>query len=160
MATVSYGFKIINANRIFDATLRIYRAAVSYLMDIADRHYEELLPITGYVNVRGKKVTAQQARQQYLERLVHATKDRPNVPYKNFDKDFYKFPSYLRRDAINTAIGNIMSYRSQVKNWKAEGCRGKRPFFVHNRSEMPCFLSLQHILSGWDDCVFKIIRWT
>ena len=107
MATVSYGLKIINANRIFDATLRIYRAAVSYLMDIADRHYEELLQITDYVNARGKKVTAQQARQQHLERLVHATKDRPNVPYKNFDKDFYKFPSYLRRDAINTAIGKI-----------------------------------------------------
>lgn len=139
MATVSYGLKIINANRIFDATLRIYRAAVSYLMDIADRHYEELLQITDYVNARGKKVTAQQARQQYLERLVHATKDRPNVPYKNFDKDFYKFPSYLRRDAINTAIGNIMSYRFQVKNWEDKGCRGKRPFFVHNRSEMPCF---------------------
>ena len=55
MATVSYGLKIINANRIFDATLRIYRAAVSYLMDIADRHYEELLQITDYVNARGKK---------------------------------------------------------------------------------------------------------
>lgn len=160
MATVSYGLKIINANRIFDATLRIYRAAVSYLMDIADRHYEELLQITDYVNARGKKVTAQQARQQYLERLVHATKDRPNVPYKNFDKDFYKFPSYLRRDAINTAIGNIMSYRSQVKNWEDEGCRGKRPFFCPQQERDAMFLSLQHILSGWDDCVFKIIRWT
>lgn len=144
MATVSYGLKIINANRIFDATLRIYRAAVSYLMDIADRHYEELLQITDYVNARGKKVTVQQARQQYLERLVHATKDRPNVPYKNFDKDFYKFPSYLRRDAINTAIGNIMSYRFQVKNWEDKGCRGKRPFLSTTGARCHVFIVTTH----------------
>lgn len=46
MATVSYGLKIINAYPVFDATLRIYRAAVRYLMEIAELRYEELLPIT------------------------------------------------------------------------------------------------------------------
>lgn len=76
MATVSYGLKIINAYPVFDATLRIYRAAVRYLMEIAELRYEELLPITGYVSARGKQVTSQQARQQYLERLIHATADQ------------------------------------------------------------------------------------
>ena len=59
MATVSYGLKIINAYPVFDATLRIYRAAVRYLMEIAELRYEELLPITGYVSARGKQVTSQ-----------------------------------------------------------------------------------------------------
>lgn len=61
MATVSYGLKIINAYPVFDATLRIYRAAVRYLMEIAELRYKELLPITGYVSARGKQVTSQQA---------------------------------------------------------------------------------------------------
>lgn len=110
MATVSYGLKIINAYPVFDATLRIYRAAVRYLMEIAELRYEELLPITGYVSARGKQVTSQQARQQYLERLVHATADRPDVPYKKFDREFYKFPSYLRRDAILSLCKAILLY--------------------------------------------------
>lgn len=55
MATVSYGLKIINAYPVFDATLRIYRAAVRYLMEIAELRYEELLPITGYVCVSKRK---------------------------------------------------------------------------------------------------------
>lgn len=139
MATVSYGLKIINAYPVFDATLRIYRAAVRYLMEIAELRYEELLPITGYVSARGKQVTSQQARQQYLERLVHATADRPDVPYKKFDREFYKFPSYLRRDAINTAIGIVFAYRSALKNWEENGCKGRRPFFNRGRNEMPCF---------------------
>lgn len=129
MATVSYGLKITNAYPVFDATLRIYRAAVRYLMEIAELRYDELLPITGYVSARGKQVTPQQARQQYLERLIHATADRPDVPYKKFDREFYKFPSYLRRDAINTAIGIVFAYRSALKNWEKNGCKGRRPFF-------------------------------
>ena len=55
MATVSYGLKITNAYHGFDATLRIYRNAVRYLMEIASLHYEELLLLTGYITNRGKK---------------------------------------------------------------------------------------------------------
>ena len=43
MATVSYGLKITNAYHVFDATLRIYRDAVRYFMEIASLHYEELI---------------------------------------------------------------------------------------------------------------------
>ena len=138
MATVSYGLKITNAYHGFDATLRIYRNAVRYFMEIASLHYEELLLLTGYITNRGKKVTAQQHRQQYMEHLTHSTKERIAV-YKKFDKDFYKFPSYLRRDAINTAVGNIFAYRSQSKNWEKKDRQGRRPFLKKNPAVMPCF---------------------
>ena len=138
MAIVSYGLKITNAYHVFDATLRIYRAAVRYLMDIADLHYGDLLPLNGYITANGKTVTAQQHRQQYMERLVHSTKSHP-AEYPKFDRDFYKFPSYLRRDAINTAVGNILAYHSQLKNWEDGGRQGKRPSLKRNPLAMPCF---------------------
>lgn len=138
MATVSYGLKVTNAYHVFDATLRIYRAAVRYLMDIADLHYRDLLECIGYISSKGRKVTAQQHRQQYMERLVHSTEKHPAV-YRKFDRDFYKFPSYLRRDAINTAVGNILSYHSQLKRWEDGGRQGRRPFLKRKPLAMPCF---------------------
>ena len=138
MATVSYGLRITSAYHVFDATLRIYCNAVRYFMEISSLHYEELILLTGYTTNRGKQVTAQQHRQQYMERLTHSTKGRDAV-YKKFDKDFYKFPSYLRRDAINTAVGNIFAYHSQLKNWEKNGRQGRRPFLKKNPAAMPCF---------------------
>lgn len=133
MATVSYGMKITHENHIFDQTIRVYRAAVDYLMDIVSIHYEDLKA----VQPKGA-ATAQQLRQAYVERLVHSTENRKAV-YPKFDEQFYKFPSYLRRDAINDAVGKIFSYRSWVSSWEAGGKTGKRPFLKHSQDTMPCF---------------------
>ena len=132
MATVSYGITIKNCNRIFDKTMTVYRAAVSYLVDVALRHYDELLPIKGTDNT-----TAQQIRQQYMEHLIHSTAACP-ARYGMFDKRFYKFPSYLRRDAINTAVGKVFSYRSMLKNWEESGRKGRKPFLNRTQDVMPC----------------------
>ena len=132
MVTVSYGVRIKNCNRIFDKTMNIYRAAVSYLVDIALRHYDELL----LINAVGK-ASVQQMRQQYIEHLVHSTKEC-NAKYCEFDKRFYKFPSYLRRDAINTAVGKVFSYRSLMKSWEESGFKGSKPFLNRTQDVMPC----------------------
>lgn len=58
-----------------------------------------------------------------MERLIHSTANNDAV-YKRFDKELYKFPSYLRRDVINTAIGLILSYCSQLHKWKYGGRDG------------------------------------
>ena len=108
MATVSYGMKIKNENHIFDKTIEVYRDAVKYLTNIVLLHYDTISGIQGYGGA-----TAQQCRRQYVEMLVHTT-EKNDAVYKKFDEDFYKFPSYLRRDAITTAIGNVMSYKSLV----------------------------------------------
>lgn len=132
MATVSYGVKIKNRSHAFDKTMEIYRAAVFYLTDIALLHYEELLAITST-----EKVSAQKLRQGYLEHLVHSTKGHP-AKYKTFDQRFYKFPSYLRRDAITMAIGKAFAYSSMVKNWETSGRKGRRPFLNRTQDVMPC----------------------
>ena len=55
-------------------------------------------------------------------------KKRPLVKY-DFDRDFHKFPSYLRRSAIAHAVGAVSSYRSRLKAWEdtPEAERGRRP---------------------------------
>ena len=112
MATVSYGLKITKENHIFDHTIKFYRDAVNYLVGIALSHYPELEEIHD-----SEKATAGQLRRQYIEWLVHSTKgNEASHPY--FDKHFYKMPSYLRRDAITTAIGKVFAYQKWVENWK------------------------------------------
>ena len=133
MATVSYGMKIKNENHIFDRTIEVYRDAVKYLANIVLLHYDTISEIQGSANA-----TAQQLRQSYVEHLIHTT-EKNDAVYKKFDEDFYKFPSYLRRDAITTAIGNVMSYKSLVENWEANGKQGRKPFLNLNRDTMPCF---------------------
>ncbi|WP_195657051.1 hypothetical protein [Blautia massiliensis (ex Durand et al. 2017)] len=73
-----------------------------------------------------------------MERLIHSTANNDAV-YKRFDKEFYKFPSYLRRDAINTSIGLILSYRSQLQKWEDGEKHGRKPYLNRNQNTMPCF---------------------
>ena len=139
MATVSYGLKITEAYHIFDKTIKIYRNAVHYISDIAIRHFDELKSLESITGDDGKVIiSAQQRRQQKMERLIHSTANNDAV-YKRFDKEFYKFPSYLRRDAINTSIGLILSYRSQLQKWEDGGKHGHRPYLNRNQNTMPCF---------------------
>ena len=97
MAKVSYKAKIINASRILDETVACYRDAIGYIENVVLAHYEELSAIKGDF--------ASNARQAKIESLIHTTKKNEAL-YKGFDLRFYKFPSYLRRDAIATAYGD------------------------------------------------------
>lgn len=62
-------------------------------------------------------------RQGVVEGLTIATKHHPEVPYPfdQEDRRFYKMPCYLRRAAINEAIGKVSSYRSNLANWEQAG---------------------------------------
>ena len=102
----TYKVKIKHYNHIFKDTVTIYRNAVDYLISVCNAKWDELSQIDGSLN-----------KQRYVETLVHATNDNPN-PLYDFDTKFYKMPSYLRRGAINEAIGKISSYRSNLANWK------------------------------------------
>lgn len=102
----TYKVKIKHYNHIFKDTVTVYRNAIDYLINVCNVNWDELSKIDGSLN-----------KQRYIETLVHATKDNPNPKY-NFDAKFYKMPSYLRRGAINEAIGKISSYRSNLANWE------------------------------------------
>lgn len=126
MSVISYGVQLNHLSRCLDPTIRVYRDAVRYLVDIVLLHYDDI------------KDLLQLSAQQHIERLVHSTGDNKAV-YPEFDRRFYKFPSYLRRDAINNAIGKVSGYKAQLLLWESEGCKGRRPRMNFNQDTMPCF---------------------
>ena len=105
--TSSYQAEILT-NVDMKNTVQIYRKALAFFIDVCNKEWTNISPID-----------TQQKRQRYVERLIHPTKSSPNPKYP-FDikgSEYYKFPSYLRRAAINNAIGAVSSYRSNYKNW-------------------------------------------
>ena len=131
MATVSYGLKITSAYHIFDETIKIYRKAVEYITDITLLRFDEISVIDTH-----EGYTKQQAQRKYKESLNHTTKENPAC-YERFDKEFYKFPSYLRREAITTAIGIVSSYKTNLQKWEADGNNGRRPHLIRYQNVMP-----------------------
>lgn len=107
-------------------TIEYYQNAVSWLIPIAKTEYDSF------------SMLGQNAKMAYLEKLVHSTSKR-EAKYKGFDKKFYKMPSYLRRSAINMAIGVVSSFMSNLETWKRNGMKGKKPKLRINHSKMPCF---------------------
>ena len=125
----TYSVKIKHYNHIFKDTVSIYRKAVDFFIDVCLTEWEDILPISGSV-----------VRQQYVEHLCHKTKDNPNPRYMNFDIKFYKFPSYLRRSAINEAIGKVSSYKSNLANWESRDINscGENPSYPKAGYVYPC----------------------
>ena len=110
----TYSVKIQESHGAFKNTTEQYRQAVDYFINVALNEWEIILPIK-----------SSQFRQREVELLTHRTEQNPNSKY-NFDEGFYKFPSYLRRAAINEAIGKVSSYKSNLANWQ-ENPQGKEP---------------------------------
>lgn len=122
---VSYGLKIKNEYSVFKDTIRIFRAAVKFIIPIALEHHET------YKELPLKK------QQRYIEILIHGTK-RIRPKYK-FDEKFYKFPCYFRRSAITVAIGVVEKYIKEIKRWEDNGKTYKRPHLCINNAIMPIF---------------------
>ena len=116
----TYAVKISRSADIrstLSATAGIYRKAVDFFIGVCDREWDTVSSCIG----QNKKVNA-------VESFTVRTKKRPSVSY-DFGKEFYKFPSYLRRAAIAEALGKVSSYRSNLRNWEEadQFTRGKRP---------------------------------
>lgn len=101
----TYSVKIKHYSRIFKDTVTIYRHAVDYLITVCLKDWDAIVMFKG------------QNRLTYIESLIHGTKDNPSPVY-DFDSTFYKIPSYMRRGAINEAIGKVSSYKSNLSNWQ------------------------------------------
>ena len=84
---VSREVRIVDAFKVFLDTIAIYQNAVSFLIDVVNKHY---------ANVCG---LPSQKAMTFIERLVHSTSTR-EAAYPSFDIRFHKLPSYLRRSAI------------------------------------------------------------
>ena len=112
----TYGAKIhMDSAKPVQAMIRIYRNAVSFLIRVCMEQWEEIA-----------QIKTLQARQMCVERLIHHTTNRPTVVYEDFDKQFYKLPSYIRRSAISEAVGKVESYQGNLRRWEKEK-NGKVP---------------------------------
>lgn len=126
IVTSSYDVQIVGVNKAFQPTVKIYREALAFLVDVFNKEWTNLSAI-------GDKLL----RFNAAEHLVHTTKDY--IAKYDFDKKFHKFPSYLRRDAIQTALGYVSSYNSLYKNWVKSGKAGKEPKFQVDHYMLPVF---------------------
>jgi transposase, IS605 orfB family len=90
----------ILGDHIIKPTIDIYCQALSFIIDVC---YQEK---SSWFILDGKK------KLNFIEKLIHTTSDNPNPKYLDFDKKFYKMPSYLRRSIIAKAIGVVISYLS------------------------------------------------
>lgn len=86
-----------------DRTVALYRRYVRGLMSVMMAHWPALAEYDDIV--------------RRTEALIHPTKQRPRVRYRYFHLRFYKFPSYLRRVAINDAYGQVASFMTRYGRW-------------------------------------------
>ena len=114
-----YSVKIKEYNHIFKTTIQIYRSAVDFFIDVCLKEWNTISVISGLIN-----------QQSYVERLCIPTAKRTNVPY-DFNRIFYKMPVYLRRAALNEAIGKVSSYKSNLLSWESSDprIRGEKPSY-------------------------------
>ena len=105
--TSSYGVELRKQNIPIRQTLDVYRSAVSYLVEIYAQVWEELEGI-----LEAKK------RFNEAEHLIHTTKK--NQARFDFDLRFPKMPSYLRRAAIQHALGGVSSYKTRMDYGKKQ----------------------------------------
>jgi IS605 OrfB family transposase len=54
-----------------------------------------------------------------VEKLIHKTAKNPSPKHSYFGKRFYKFPSYLRRAAIEFACGQVSSFLTRYRAWQS-----------------------------------------
>ena len=102
----TYSVKIKEYNHIFKDTIRLYRRAVDFYIDVILNEWDSFLLCPN----QNKVVSL-------AESYSVTSKKRPVVKY-DFGMDFYKFPSYLRRAAIAEGYGKVCSYKSNLKNWE------------------------------------------
>lgn len=126
--TSSYQVRIVNCSVNLNETVRIYRKALAFLIHVVDENWDAVQSIT----------TGSLEQQRYIEKLVHGNKNR-EAKYPDFDKLFYKYPSYLRRATITAAIGAVSSYHSNLANWETSGKEGKQPTQQKDRKALPTF---------------------
>lgn len=111
--TSSHAMKLTGDLNALENTITVYRDALRFIIPVVNTHWGEL-----------KTLKNTKQRMTYTEKLVHSTKEN-NARY-DFDELFPKFPTYLRRSAINQALGIVSSYHSNLENWE-QNRKGQAP---------------------------------
>ena len=123
--TSSYAMKLTGDSKALDNSIRIYRDALRFVIPIVDMHWDEV-----------KDFEYSNQRMMYVEKLVHST--AKNHAQYDFDEEFPKFPSYLRRAVLNFALGIVSSYRSNLANWEKDP-KGQAPQLSLTHYDYPAY---------------------
>lgn len=75
------------------------------------------------------QISAADSRCAAVEKLMHKTRQNLTPNYDYFGKRFYKFPSYLRRAAIEFVCGQVSSFLTRYQAWQTgkRNCRNAKP---------------------------------
>ncbi|WP_033375378.1 IS200/IS605 family accessory protein TnpB-related protein [Spirulina subsalsa] len=77
-----------------------------------------------------------------VEKLIHRTSANPNPKHPYFGKRFYKFPSYLRRAAIEFVCGQVSSFLTRYQLWQSGIGRHKQAKPPKFNPEAGCYPAL------------------
>ncbi|NEP34190.1 MULTISPECIES: transposase [unclassified Moorena] len=133
---------------LFDETVKVYRQACKYLVGIIYTHWSEL-----------GGLTADQLTPA-VEKLMHETAKRPNIKYPQFNKAFYKFPSYYRRAAIAFAAGQVSSFVTRYCEWQSGNRKRKDSKPPRLNADTGCYPALYkgqcYKMHGFDQVEIKV----
>ena len=110
----TYKVKIGSIHGALYHTVDIYRAATEFFINAVISEWDYISSVTSSLD-----------RVRAVEKLTHRTASNP-VPKYEFDKNFPKFPSYMRRASIMEALGKVSSYKSNYANWQSTD-KGREP---------------------------------
>lgn len=142
--TSSYTVEIKHINKLFRQTIKIYNDAISFCVKAFEEHWEVLETLD----------TGNKERFAYADALIHSTKSNDAL-YPEFDIQFHKMPSYLRFSVINTALGYLSSYHSNLDNWEFSNTNSKAPTLQIHLNKLPTFYKGNMYL---DDCEGDAVR--
>lgn len=111
--TSSYKMKLTGDLKALEMSINLYRNALRMLIPIINDNWETLSEY---------EFTKQKCNR--IEKWIHNTKS--NQAIYDFDEQFPKLPTYLRRSVTATALGIVSSYRSNLANWEKDP-KGQAP---------------------------------
>ena len=123
--TSSYKMKLTGDLKSLETSINIYRNALQMLIPIINDNWKTL---SEYEFLKQKR--------NCIEKMIHHT--QINQAQYGFDEQFPKFPSYLRRSAIATALGIVSSYRNNLENWE-KAPKGQAPKLQLVHYEYPAY---------------------
>ena len=101
----------LQAKAFLDLTVKEYRAYCKALSYVVMGHWVQ--------------ISGASSQCAAVEKLIHQTSKNPHPKHSYFGERFYKFPSYLRRAAIEFVCGQVSSFLTRYRTWQT-GDRKRR----------------------------------
>ena len=82
---VSYKTKIINANKVFDETVQIYRKALSFIINVVNNEWDYISPLKAkeMINFAEKLIYKRNRKNHFCEEMVSTRGKSSSIRAKN-----------------------------------------------------------------------------